>query len=605
MKLHNLTANNFQILRDINLNLGSRPITLIAADNEQGKTSLVDALILAFTGRATRVGAKKDYGQLVLDGAKKGQVSVEWEDGRARVNLPSGSHLSEGAMPAAIEYVLQAGRFSSLTPDARRTFLFGLLDAKIGAEELSRRLLEKGHALDKVVACELPSGAPAAHKTAKGKASEARAAWKAITNEVYGEVKAESWAPAEVAFDAAALDTARETLAGVDLTVSTLTQAQGAYRVHKEQAAARERRIAGLRETASHHARMVNKLATDEAGLSEAALKLEESRVAAGLLPKKSAPADLMAFVAIARQVMATVSTTQLVSTLSGEFIPWDGALIVSIQNALDEYQKHYGASVEPDAETRELASKVADREAAYTLMKNSVANDQRYLTAAELAAKELAELTTTEETPVPTSPEADLAIARASQEMVRKEVARLEMLERGVASREAHIEKARGHHADVKTWEALADDLAPDGIPCELLRDALRPFNGRLRETAMATGWKQTSITDDMGIWMDGRDYALGSETARWKADAAIAEAISHLSGTKILIIDRMDVLSLSNRGTFMEWIDTLVADGMLDTVLICATLKELPQGFPDTWSLHWLENGVLYDTVQQQQAA
>lgn len=605
MKLQKLSATNFQMLSDVVLDLAARPITLIGAANEQGKTSIADAIAFAFTGTASRVQLKKDYGQLVRDGAKKGQVSIEWDGGKARVNLPSGSHLSEGDIPKAIEYVLQANRFSSLDPDARRTFLFNLLDAKIGSAELATRLTAKKHDPVKIGACGLGSGAPAAHKIAKGKASEARAAWKAVTNEAYGETKAETWTPPEVAFDPEDLELARDALSKADLEVTELNQTQGTYRAQKDALLQRERHMDGLRERTAKHDRIKEKLAVDEAGLADISIKLEQSRVAAGELPGKKAPDDLAELADIARTVLATIGTTQLVSTLSGEIIAWDDELVTRIQHALDEHRAAYGAGVEPSAETRDLANLVEERSRAYSVMKNSVDNDRRDLAAAELAAIELAELQGKEVITVPLCPEADLVVARNKQVNQRNEVRRLEALESAFATRTQNINKAKAHHADAQAWEAIAADLAPDGIPGELLKEALKPFNARLRDTAMTTGWSQVHVDADMAITIEGRSYALGSVSAKWRADAVIAEAVAFLSGTKILVIDGMDVLDLNNRGIFMEWIDNRVSAGELDTVLIFATLKELPKGFPDTWALYWLDDGVLYDSVQQQQAA
>ena len=608
MKLNRLVISNYQIVSDVDLELGSRPIFLIAGPNEQGKTSISDAAYTAFTGKSLRVPLKKDFAQLVRDGAKKGQVSLEWDGGKARVNLPSGAHLSEGTIPPAIEYVLLANRFADLDPDARRAFLFKLLGAKIGVAELTRRLTLKKHAAEKISACGLSAGAETAHKLAKAKAAESRGAWKALTNEAYGETKGATWAPAPVAFDPETLAIARTTLATAEAKVADLTQQMGAYRIAKETAERQAKHIEGLRERASHHARHVAKLTTDEAELTACALKLEEARAAAAELGGKKAPADLAALVDIAEEVLALVGKTQLVSTLSGEIVPWDDGLITCIQNAIDQHKATYGTGAEPSVATRELAARVGERETAYNLMKNAVQNDRRDLSLSELAAKELAELPEGGQTAVPKSPEAELAIARADLQPIKMEVSQLEALERAATKRETLIAQAFKHHTDVLEWEALADDLAPDGIPGELLADALRPFNDRLRATAEATGWPQVRIDGDMTLTMDGRGYHLGSESARWRANAAIAEAVSHLSGTKILVIDRMDVLDLPNRAAFMGWIDALAEAGEIDTALIFATLKELPRGFPDSWALRWIENGVLYDNTNQptaQQAA
>lgn len=604
MKLKTLIVSNFQILSDISLDLGRCPITLIAGANEQGKTSIPDALAFAFSGRASRIPLKKDYDQLVRDGAKKGQISIEWEGGKARVNLPSGGHLSEGTIPPAIEYVLRANRFAELSDDARRTFLFALLNAKIGPAELDRRLRAKGHAAEKIVACRVSSGAAAAHKEAKAKAAESRGAWKATTNEAYGNTKGATWEPPAVDFNPEELEAARTALTEESANVIRLVQANAEFNQAATAAAQQARHVEALREKAGQHARVAAKLVTDEAELVAIAHKLEESRAAARQLGGKKAPDDLAALIDIAQEVLDLVGKTQLVSSLTGEIVPWDDGLVTCIQTAVDKHKAVYGAGSEPDQATKELAAKEGERLAAYTLMKNAVANDQRDLALVELAVKELANLPE-KPAPLPEDPMDELSAARARVAPLQQNVNRMEALERAAAGRLTAIETARRHHADVQAWEAIADDLAPDGIPGEMLKDALRPFNDRLRATSIATGWPQVAIDADMQITIGGRAYALGSESARWRADAAIAEAVAVLSGVKVLVIDRMDVLDLPNRATFMGWIDAISNAGDIDTALICATLKDLPKGFPDNWSLHWLENGVIYDQAQQDAAA
>ena len=159
---------------------------------------------------------------------------------------------------------------------------------------------------------------------------------------------------------------------------------------------------------------------------------------------------------------------------------------------------------------------------------------------------------------------------------------------------------RARAIHKLVQDWEKCASALAPDGIPAEILSDALKPVNDRLRATALATGWPQVTIDPDMTIRADGRQYGLLSESAKWRADAAIAEAIAYLSGLKLLILDRIDVLDIPNRGALVTWVSTLVTD--YDTILLFGTLKQAPPSLPAGMAAHWIENGEV--TVGQEAA-
>jgi len=148
--------------------------------------------------------------------------------------------------------------------------------------------------------------------------------------------------------------------------------------------------------------------------------------------------------------------------------------------------------------------------------------------------------------------------------------------------------------HREVQAWEGLAEALAPDGIPGDLLAEALQPFNGRLRETATTTGWPQVHIGADMAITADGRAFNLLSESEQWRAGAAIAEALAYVSGVGLLVLDRMDVLDIPSRGQALQWLTSLA-----DThqVICMGTLKALPDKLPEVVQGVWLEGGRVSD--------
>jgi hypothetical protein len=158
---------------------------------------------------------------------------------------------------------------------------------------------------------------------------------------------------------------------------------------------------------------------------------------------------------------------------------------------------------------------------------------------------------------------------------------------------RDAKMTEDRAHalHERVQEWRKCYSVLAPDGIPAEILADALKPVNDRLRSTSMQTGWPQVSIDPAMEIMADGRRYSLLSESARWRADAAVADAIAHLSGLKLMLLDRIDVLDISNRHSLMKWVHSIMGD--YDSILLFGTLKALPKGLPPGMVAHWIENG------------
>jgi hypothetical protein len=146
--------------------------------------------------------------------------------------------------------------------------------------------------------------------------------------------------------------------------------------------------------------------------------------------------------------------------------------------------------------------------------------------------------------------------------------------------------DSARVVHKELLEWDLLAKLLSPDGLPKSLIQEALVPVNDRIAKTCDATGWPIISITSDLTIWYGAFAYDLCSESEKWRADAAIVEALAFLSGVKMFAIDRMDILAPKDRGSFIKWISNVRADH--DTIIIMATLKEepkVPYGFTSVW--------------------
>jgi hypothetical protein len=148
--------------------------------------------------------------------------------------------------------------------------------------------------------------------------------------------------------------------------------------------------------------------------------------------------------------------------------------------------------------------------------------------------------------------------------------------------------------HTQVAEWVTAADALAPTGIPADLISERIKPLNDRLRQTSMTTGWPQVAVTPDMKILVENRLFALQSESSQWRAQAAIAEAISFLSKVGILILDRVDVLDINNRKALIKWV--LDIREAHNNILIIGTFKEPPK-VPDSIRVHWLEDGKLVE--------
>lgn len=564
------------------------PVTLIAGPNGNGKSSLAEAVRMALGGdvAARGVALKKDLQALVHEEAKSGSVEVQLADGlTAYAMLPSGKTTPADAyIPhRALPYVLEPSRFASLTANDRRSMLFDLMGLRITPELVIKRLEAKGVDQTKAVRVGplLRAGFDAAHDEAKRKATEAKGAWRALTGETYGAVKAETWAASVPAHDETTAKTLATELQHCEVALEQWQRKIGQLQGAEQRLNQARAKLPALQEQAGKLQRIQDKLTADESGLAEWEQRLQATTAEAGQGKRVGLVHDL---------------AEALHAAVAAGIIDHDGEPELA-RKALAAYEAEHGkigAAGNPEAQ-----AKLPEVRKSRDLMASAVANGKRDVEAAKRAQTEAAAIQAELDE---TFDAAGLADARVQADDLKAKRADLVKKLDGLKALKAQAEAAQkktteaaAHHADVAAWDQIAAALAPDGIPGEMLAEALGPFNARLDQSAADTSWPGVHIAADMTVtWLDGRPYKLLSESEKWRADAMLAEAISHLSGLKLLLLDRFDVLDLKGRADLLCWLDILAEQKEIDTALVLGTLKALPAS-SEFLTAHWIENGVL----------
>lgn len=595
MKLATIQIRNVLGARAVDVRLAT-PVLLVAGHNGAGKSSVQEAVRMALTGEPVRVAMKKEYDALVTEGQESGFVEVGTSCGgfySAVLPAGKGTHSEDAALP----FVLDAQRFARLDANERRAFLFGLMGLRTDGAAVKDRLAARGCDAAKVdqIMPLLRAGFDAAQKEAAAKARDAKSSWKAVTGgETWGKDKAAKWQPAPLPVDgdrAASLrDNAVAKVREIDQELGAAQQELGAANARlreRQQAAAQREELA---ERAVRVDRIRTKLDLDMAEAAEWEAKVADTRVRAGVETiDTAAPGQYLL------RGLASVTADFLALTCEHTDVEWDSSLINRAATHLAEYEKQHGKVATTTAERdQEAADKLPEYEKALALLLNAVANGKRDLAAAEQAAEKLKEFDAPTAEPIDTdalrAKVADLTEKRNGwQTDVDKYRSMAEQAER----RQSVVDQVAALHADVLAWIDIADALAPDGIPGEILAEALGPINERLHSNAGMAEWGQAVIHSDMRITYGQRDYALISESEKWRADAMIAEAVSHLSGAKLLVLDRFDVLDSRGREDMLYWLDGMAQDGDIDTALLFGTLKALPALNIDTIATVWIENG------------
>ena len=176
---------------------------------------------------------------------------------------------------------------------------------------------------------------------------------------------------------------------------------------------------------------------------------------------------------------------------------------------------------------------------------------------------------------------ESAAAVAQAEQAVEdTKEVVRLV---------KAEADAAKLHETVVRYTE-IAKALGPEGVRAKMLEDGLKKLNAGLKAVATESGWPLTHVWDSGAIAVGDRPVALCSESERWRAQAAIQLTLGAITGSKVVVLDRGDVLDESNYDGLTRATRRVTGNtGM--SVLLCSTGTIHPSRAP--WRQIAIENG------------
>jgi len=182
-----------------------------------------------------------------------------------------------------------------------------------------------------------------------------------------------------------------------------------------------------------------------------------------------------------------------------------------------------------------------------------------------------------------------------AAQLRDRAQVGKL-MLDQVTAYREdlAAWEEAKGRkvklEAAARQWEAMEHACRPDGIQAELAggeQAGILERLGRVSQLLFADteDIMAVTLTDDfvpVVIDRNGEQHLARTlnGSVQWRVALCLADALSHLSGTRFLVLDEVSVLDGANRGQLVGALMQLAPD--YDQVLVACAIQESATGAP-----------------------
>lgn len=570
MKIASLKISNFLGLRHLDVAL--RELNFVAGLNASGKSSLENAIRLAFTGDLTRVDLKKDIGKLVTEGAKEATIVIDGDPG-GNVTITASGKATGLQNPENVPWFAYAltnqTYLSSLEPMGLRRVLFEMSGGTAKAE-IVKRLIQGGGDPALVTSLDaLLVNFEAAEKEAGSQATQARGEWKGITGETYGEVKAETWKAVKPAVPPQPEDRELFLQTAVDELRQSIADAKAAagQRANLEKALVQAQELAGLVERREIAVAAALRLVDEHKGIVS---DLE------GKAAGKGMPDPLA--------VEACPECGSVLCVMPPN-LPAQPAITLIGKEAYDEANK---AKPDPKAKL-----KLAEQQKALTMLENSHRNAVRDRDAAVMAAARVTTLRDQlEDLPGPGgqgTAEHELAKAINALEAHLTEWKHYTDATKAVREADGKTERASRTHKTAVAWAKLKELLSPNGVPAQFLDGVLTKMNDRMRTSADRTKWSQVQIHADMSITFGGRSRGLCSESEKWRCDAMLTEAIGYLTAECFLMLDRLDVLHPDQRGVCLEWCDKLVTEGV--QIMLFATLKGKPelQGV----NVVWLDKG------------
>jgi hypothetical protein len=223
--MQKLTIENFIKLPFVDIE-PEKQVLFFAGGNEVGKSSLAEAIQFVLIDETARVKLKRDRGSMVFNGAKKGSVTIGFDNVSIKRNIKDSKVTGDSQFLnddiEATRICLQAESFARLPDTQRRGMMLRLAKADLSVDGISAKL--KGRGVDAETIKKLrplvKGGLAGAHAHVKRAVSEARGAWAEITGERYGSQKAETWEPDDPGVEA---EDVGEAIATLDTQLSELS----------------------------------------------------------------------------------------------------------------------------------------------------------------------------------------------------------------------------------------------------------------------------------------------------------------------------------------------------------------------------------------------
>jgi tetratricopeptide (TPR) repeat protein len=491
----NVTIHNFRKIKEASFAIA--PVALLVGENENGKSSIAQAVALAAAQQPLpRQVAKKDAKQLVHDGAKSGMAVLERESVTSVITWPLAECKisGQGKPVAASEFAVGLKNIFSLSNTEKVGYFIGLLKANPTLDDLKAKL-------PKSMDTKLPeiwkqieqSGWDEAHSTAKTDEAELTGKWKGTTGEQKWNVSsAGDWRPATWQPD---LERGERAVLEVNYA-----EAKKAYEdaLKSEGAQAFDRTQAQA---------LADKLPEYEQQVKATQKALEDAETA---------------------HLQLSEELNEIGYSGDDPMTCPDCGAHLTLNH---DRQLTHAQAVDDDTKDRyhELGGKLKESAAALIKLREEVTLAQVRLTSADEATARL------QGVDVETEATGNTAEAKAAYTLAEQ---RLDSFNT--------VERARALYEQILTQKDLVTALSQGGVRKSKLDDQLKRFNEEvLKPLSVAFGCEHVWLDGDLTLWRGNRPYHLLSRSARYTVRVIMQASIAMADRSELLVIDDMDEIN------------------------------------------------------------
>ena len=152
----------------------------------------------------------------------------------------------------------------------------------------------------------------------------------------------------------------------------------------------------------------------------------------------------------------------------------------------------------------------------------------------------------------------------------------------------------AEDSHQTIIRYSEAARALGAQGVRAGMLTTGINRLNKGLAAISEETGWPEMLVDDAGRITWEGRPVQLCSESEKWRAQAAMQLTLAALTGSRVVVLDRGDVLDKAGRAALVRACERVTKAGI--GVLLCSTGSARGDGRtvdPWPWPIVRIANG------------